>query len=299
MRVQPLAALSIETPAVATASGEPFAARDEFVSLASHELMTPVTSLRLQTERMRRLLAQKPQEANGDVAAMLDVFDRQLGRLSLLCDELVSATSIEASELSLVREASDLSDLVRRAVEDVAAQIPQARRAVDLRVETALVGRWDGEQIVRMLLHLVKNAITFGEGKPVLIELTMHEGRARLAVRDQGIGIEKADQERIFERFERAVPSSHFGGLGLGLYIARAIARAHGGAIWVESAPGAGATFTVDLPLDAQDQRGATREGTHGHAIPAHGAQHKPGRIKRTRAAARRAATRRGRNRAA
>jgi signal transduction histidine kinase len=110
------------------------------------------------------------------------------------------------------------------------------------------VGSWDRSRVDQIVTNLVANAIKFGPGKPIEIVLGEEAGTTRLSVKDHGIGVDPARQERIFDRFERAVSDRHYGGLGLGLYISRQIAQAHGGSIRVESAPGAGATFTVELP---------------------------------------------------
>lgn len=230
--------------------------REEFLSLATHELMTPVTSLALNTELMKREIALQPGVPD-KVAAALGVFDRQLGRLTLLFDSLLQATELEAGPPELTLEDVDLTQLVHRVVGHLSVQLPEAERTVSVDAPHALVGRWDRARLERVALHLVKNALTFGEGKPITIELRATPGGARLVVRDQGLGIAREDQARIFERFQRAVPVSNFGGLGLGLYIAREIVRAHGGSIDVESQPGRGAAFTVDLPLRSVARRRA------------------------------------------
>ncbi|AKT39629.1 sensor histidine kinase [Chondromyces crocatus] len=223
--------------------------RDEFLSLASHELLTPLTSLTLQAQLIRRAIADEQVATPERMAAMLEVFDRQLGRLGVLCDELVQASCIQAGQLSVTREYVDLGVLIRGAAARVAAQQPAMAGAIVVETDEGLRGCVDRAQLERLVLHLVRNAATFGEGQPVVVTARATQTGVRISVRDHGIGIAKEDQARIFERFERAVPVRHFGGLGLGLYIARAVAQAHGGSIRVESEPGKGAMFTVDLPL--------------------------------------------------
>ncbi|MDI1482740.1 HAMP domain-containing sensor histidine kinase [Polyangium sp. y55x31] len=235
---------------------------DEFISLASHELLTPVTALRLQAQHIRRLLSQHPEEVPARIPSMVESFDRQLGRLALLCDELLHATQIVASELPLACEDVDLAGLVGDIVDRV-AQRPDARALVTIRVSGAARGQWDRMLVEQLVLHLVRNALVYGEGRPVTIDVAEMEGGVRLVVQDHGIGIAEDDQVRIFERFERAVPPSRFGGLGLGLYIARAAAEAHGGSIRVESEPGQGATFIVELPTESRAARRALDHAPH------------------------------------
>ena len=113
----------------------------------------------------------------------------------------------------------------------------------------AVEGCWDRARLERVVSILMSNAIKYGAGYPIEVRVKASDGRAFVEVTDHGIGIAPQDAARIFERFERAAPTQHYGGLGLGLYVAREIVHAHGGSILVSSQPGAGATFTVVLPM--------------------------------------------------
>jgi signal transduction histidine kinase len=115
--------------------------------------------------------------------------------------------------------------------------------------EPHCVGMWDRARIDSVATNLLSNAIKFGLGKPIEISVTTDNGRARLIVRDHGAGVSRDKHTAIFEPFERAVSVRNYGGLGLGLYIVRTIVDGLGGTVSVESEPGNGATFTVDLPL--------------------------------------------------
>lgn len=112
-----------------------------------------------------------------------------------------------------------------------------------------VVGAWDASRLEQVVINLLWNALKFGAGRPIELRVERRADAALLTLTDQGIGISPEAQARIFERFGRGVPASHYGGLGLGLFIARAIVEAHGGTIGVASEPGRGSTFTVELPL--------------------------------------------------
>jgi signal transduction histidine kinase len=232
--------------------------RDEFVALASHELKTPLTSLKLQVQTMKHLVDREPAASPAWAATMLVTFDRQIGRLASLVEDLLLTTRIQAGELTPAPEDVDLGALVREVVADVVAQGRISGASFTLELEEGLGGSWDRRLLARVLFHLFKNAVTFGGHRPITVAVHAEPGHAvRITVRDHGAGIAAEDLERIFDCFERAAPVEHFGGLGIGLYLARTIVRAHGGSIGVESEPGRGTTFTVELPLAATEVREA------------------------------------------
>ncbi len=224
--------------------------REDFLSVASHELKTPLTAFKLAIQCLLRLggrdeLASRPR---AEVQRLLDVADHQGTRLARLVDSLLDVTRISSGQLLLEPAPNDLAVLVREVAASFEDELAGAGSSLDLDVPGPVVGLWDRSRMEQVVTNLLSNAIRYGSGRPVAVALSCDAGKARLEVRDQGIGISPADQEHIFERFRRAVPAGQFGGLGLGLYIVREIVRAAGGTVCVESAPGAGSTFVVELP---------------------------------------------------
>jgi two-component system CheB/CheR fusion protein len=225
-------------------------ARDTFLSIASHELRTPLTSLMLQTQTLQRALERDDPRALGKerIAGFVDKSERQVARLARLVDDMFDVGRMAAGSLTLKREPFDLRDLLR----DVVARMEHDFAALGVapvftRCESA-PGAWDRMRLEQVVVNLLTNALRYGRGGAIELEVGRHGAQARVAVRDHGRGIPKEIQAKIFERYERAVPASEVSGLGLGLYIARQIVTAHDGRIWVESEPGAGAAFFVELP---------------------------------------------------
>ncbi|WP_437520549.1 AAA family ATPase [Sorangium sp. So ce726] len=235
--------------------------RDEFLVVASHELKTPLTSLKMQAQTMERRLRRRPlaDVPPERIEAMVQILGRQTSRLGHLVDELFDVTRLNAGRLTLARAPVDLAALAREVVERMRQQLAASHCRTQLDLEAPVVGYWDPDRLEQVVVNLLSNAMKYGAGRPVLVGVRRQADRALLAVRDEGIGIAEADQGRIFERFERAVSVRNFGGLGLGLYIVRSIVASHGGAVRVESKPGAGATFVVELPLNPPEaeERGA------------------------------------------
>ena len=223
--------------------------RDEFISIASHELNTPLTSLMLAVQGLVAGTIPTTPEA---LARTFAVIDRQTRRLKGLIEELLSVSRIQSGHMAIELAEVDLSALTREVAATFADQLARANCVLSLRAEAPVVGRWDRSQLERVVANLLSNAIKFGAGKPIALSVEAAVGIAqlgRLTIEDHGIGIPPDRLPHIFDRFERAVSAREFGGLGLGLYIVREIIQQLGGTVTVYSVVGVGSTFTVELPL--------------------------------------------------
>jgi PAS domain S-box-containing protein len=242
------AALALENQRLYRATQQAVVLRDEFLSVASHELRTPVTSLQLavQSALTVGLTADAPQDF---LRQALESAERQTRRLGRLVDALLDVSRIEAGRLELNREPTDLAQLAREVVRVLAEDLRRAGCEVVLDVPAELIGYWDRARLEQVMTNLLSNAFKYGAGRPIDVIVAGAGEVARLTVRDRGIGVPEGEHGRIFERFERAVSARHYGGLGLGLYIVRRIVDAHGGRAMVTSPEGGGAAFTVELPI--------------------------------------------------
>lgn len=226
-------------------------ARDEFISICSHELKTPLTSMMMLFQIARRQLRSGDERVfeREAVTRRVESVNRQLERMARLIDDMLDVSRISPGTMKTDRESLDLCEFAH----DVMARFSEELAAAPATVLCELRRVWvraDRHRLEQVLSNLVTNAMKYGSGKPIRVEVSAVGGRARLTVRDEGIGIATDDLERIFDRFQRAVPASSISGLGLGLYISRKIIEAHDGRIWAESERGRGATLHVELPLD-------------------------------------------------
>jgi PAS domain S-box-containing protein len=235
---------------------ESIRARDDFLAVAGHELKTPLAALLLQLQSLQR-------NASAELSPRIGVrLDKAVGaghRLRRLVDQLLDVSRLTSGGLRLEPEPVDLAELV----DEIVARTRETRSGFvgPLLVggERHVLGRWDRERIEQAIENVIENAVKYGEGKPVEIDLWREGGDVVVCVTDHGVGIDEEHQKRIFERFERAVSARDFGGLGLGLWIARRVVEASGGSITVRSAPGQGAAFTVRLPTNTR-----ATDGTEG-----------------------------------
>jgi signal transduction histidine kinase len=251
------AALAVDNSRLLRETQRAVRLRDDFLSVASHELRTPITSLMLTVNRLR----QSTESGPGPSPQSLDTSLRRVGhsteRLRRLTDELLDVTRIERGRLDLNPVHVELGALARQVVEDLRFELTSAGCPVRIDAEEAVAGVWDSSRLEQVLTNLLTNALKFGPGQPIEVGIHNAGVAAELVVRDYGVGIDPARQPFVFDRFERAVSARHYGGLGLGLYITRRIIQAHGGNVRVASEPGRGATFTVTLPWVAPAQSDA------------------------------------------
>lgn len=224
--------------------------RDEFLSIAAHEIKTPITPLDLRIQQIQKIITDH-EEINGEKRLKLkkfaDISRKQISDIIRLMDNFLDVSRIRLDRFNHSPEKdTNLNEIILKLVE-------QYRSSHDVEISSHLAlearGMWDPVKLQQLIHNFLSNAIRYGEGKPIEVYLLEKDkGKVRIAVKDHGPGIAKKDQEKIFQRFERGNSSVNYGGMGLGLFVARQIVKAHGGTIWIESVKGEGTTFWVELP---------------------------------------------------
>lgn len=228
--------------------------KDEFIGMASHELKTPVTSIKTYVQVLQRRLAREGDERSAQVLAKVDT---QLGTLTRLINELLDVTNMATGILSWQEEIFDVRDLVREVVEDL--QRVTERHQISIEGNQSVQVSADRERIGQVLTNLLTNAIKYApQGGPIVVRQALMADAVLLSVRDRGIGIPPEKQALVFERFYRVRSSTHetFPGLGLGLYLSAEIIKRQGGRIWVESQSGKGSTFFFTLKMKSSEMKG-------------------------------------------
>jgi signal transduction histidine kinase len=225
-------------------------ARDEFIAMLGHELRNPLSPIYLQVqvllEQIRRHRGE-PIEASWlepKVELLAKRLARFLERLNHLLD--ISRATVDRIELEL--ETVDLASVVRELVNSFDRELTVSESPLIFVANEPVMGAWDRLRLEQIVGNLISNAIRYGSGKPIEVRVESDERAARIVVRDHGIGIADSDQQRIFERFERAVPRPRVGSFGIGLWLVRKLCSAMGGTVSVASRVGEGAEFTVALP---------------------------------------------------
>ncbi|HEY7374423.1 MAG TPA: GAF domain-containing sensor histidine kinase [Polyangia bacterium] len=225
---------------------EAVAARDEFLSLASHELRTPLTSIGLLAQLIVREASALPVRS---LASLGQGMVRQAGRLDRLADRLLSASEIGSHLPTIRRERVDLSELVRDLTLAFSSAAAAVGSTLTAHADADVIGYVDPARIEQVIGNLIDNAVKFGMGNPIEVELHADDGAATISVRDHGPGMPLEEQAEIFKRYQRGSGAAGLGGLGLGLHVVRELVQSHGGTVRVDARPGKGSTFMVTLPL--------------------------------------------------
>lgn len=224
--------------------------RDDFLSVASHELKTPLTSLKLQIQTSLRKMSKTDVLLKNDIEGLLYKNNAQVDRLVRLVDDMLDLSRIQSGRLSFSFRIEDLNEIISdsyRIFQDLYElhHVPLKLEIPDGTSRSMI----DRERLEQVMTNLLTNALKYGKQNPVTIRVTKFDQMVRVAVIDQGTGIARENFEKVFRKFERAVTPSEVSGLGIGLYIAREIVEAHGGKIWIESEIGKGTSFIFNLPL--------------------------------------------------
>ncbi|HET9017674.1 MAG TPA: GAF domain-containing protein [Thermomicrobiaceae bacterium] len=258
-----IAALAIENARLYTQAQDALRAREHFLSIAAHELRTPLTAVKGQAQLVERFLARGPHDPER-LSTAISRLSRAVSRLDLLVRDLVDVSRLQAGRLALRREPVDLVSLAHEVMGRFADEEgPEARHPHRFVVEAPgpVTGLWDPVRLDQVLANLVGNAVKYSpDGGRIRVTVRPQADDAELVIWDEGVGIDPADQGRLFQPFERGSGAEAFEGTGLGLFIARQIVEQHGGTLTFVSEPGRGSAFTVRLPHRPPDEAASAAE---------------------------------------
>lgn len=233
--------------------------RDEFLSIASHELKTPLTSLKMKAQMMMRAINKnEPNVFSPEkIVNLVDLINTQSTRLNRLVDDMLDISRIRTGRLKIERQEVKLREIVKDVVDRLSTEFVRVTgNFPQVKIDDEIIGYWDRLRIEQVITNLLTNALRYGEHKKVVLHICRAGRMAKIEVIDYGIGIARENINKIFERFERGgIAASEVSGLGLGLFISNKIVMAHGGFIDVKSEVGHGSTFTVQLPLEEDHSR--------------------------------------------
>jgi PAS domain S-box-containing protein len=248
------ASMAFENSLIHLSSQEAIRSRDEFLSIASHELKTPLQSLTLQNQMRKRNLNKKLIDAftPEKFSTMIEADLRHLMRINRLIDDMLDISRIRAGKLTFMKEEIEFCSFVKDVLERFRPQLESVGCFMTVYYTEAINANIDIYRIEQVIVNLLTNAMKYGAGKPIKVEMLKKNEKIQLHVHDQGPGIKKQDTERIFERFERAISSNEVSGLGLGLYISRQIMEQNDGRLYVRSTHGSGSSFIMELPVASE-----------------------------------------------
>ena len=246
------AAIAVDNAILYQDAKEAVRVRDEFLSIASHEFRTPLTSILLHLQSLISVFS-SPSVSNESLKKafkMLKSTEHQTKKLSILIKDLLDVSLISTGRLDLKLDYIDLTTIVKDVLNYYAVHQEGKKYNISVEIEDSpLIGLWDRIRIEQVISNLVSNAVKYGKGKPIHVTLRRKNSKAIFIISDKGVGIKRAYVAYIFNRFARAARDKEVKGLGVGLYVVHQIVLAHKGKIKVTSWEGKGSTFTVELPL--------------------------------------------------
>ncbi|MDO8638228.1 MAG: HAMP domain-containing sensor histidine kinase [Candidatus Daviesbacteria bacterium] len=227
-------------------------ARDQFLSIISHELKTPLTVMLLNLHSLSKSI-QSDSLASFSIHELVKVLknsEQQIKWLSSMVNDLLNVSLITTGRMDLKLENTDLVAITKQVIQSFSEMLKREKNKVKIQTKSAVVGKWDKLRLEQAITNLISNAIKYGNGKPIEIKISKSGNQGKFIIKDQGIGISSHDQRVIFDLFKRVSgPDEYKKGLGVGLFITSQIVKIHGGKIKVFSIPAKGATFTIELTL--------------------------------------------------
>ncbi|HXH76611.1 MAG TPA: ATP-binding protein [Bacteriovoracaceae bacterium] len=250
LEISRYAALAIDNARLYRDAQKAITQREDFISIASHELKTPVTALLLQMEIIQSILLDQGELDRETLNRISSGASRQLTRLSDLIEDMLDLTRLSRRKLTnQVENKVNLRELTQQVISRFTEQLQSSNIKLTFNAHDKVLVDCDPVRMEQVITNLLSNAILYGQKKPVEIFLMATKGNAIFKIKDYGIGIDPSDHKRIFERFERGLPATDGKGLGLGLFISSQIIHEQGGELYVESKLGSGSTFIFELPL--------------------------------------------------
>ncbi len=247
------AALAIHNARMFTDSQKAIAIRDEFISVASHELKTPVTTLKMYTQIILKQLQEKKEE---QLLAPLAKMHNQIDRLTLLINDMLNISRLQLGKLEFSENNCDIQEVIKETVENIQPNAPKHEIIIEGKIKKKV---WcDKDRISQVITNLLTNAIKYSpKADKVKVILTSSKSSVTVTVQDFGIGIEKNQQNKIFTRFYRVSGPDEktFPGLGIGLYISSEIIKRHNGKMHLESTKGKGSKFSFTIPFKHQNKK--------------------------------------------
>jgi len=242
------AALAVDNARLYTQVESALQSRDEFLSIASHELKTPLTSILLALQYSLRHL-RKDNFSDEKILNALETGVTQTRRLSALMSDLLNISVIKSGKVSVEKEEADIIQIINDTISGF--KLLLIRKNLEIKLSTnekEIVGMWDKIRIGEVISNLISNAIKYGNNAPIIIDVKLTNKKVIIKIKDKGIGINKEDAKKIFDLFKRTDAAREFKGMGVGLYISNQIVEAHGGKLTVTSTVGKGSIFNLELP---------------------------------------------------